>query len=128
MAKFHSALHRRKTIEELSDRTILESIELITFSRNDLHEYKEMFRELQQKGVIVTGAFEGDLWSTQGESSKILFRFDCELYGEVNLALKCYTVQKIYNGIKAQTVRLNVAKIKEAIRITRGFDRIIYHI
>jgi len=85
MAKFHSALHRRKTIEELSDRTILESIELITFSRNDLHEYKEMFRELQQKGVIVTGAFEGDLWSTQGESSKILFRFDCELYGEVNL-------------------------------------------
>mgnify|MGYP001174108201 FL=1 len=121
MAKFHAALHRRKTIEELSDRTILESIELITFSRNDLHEYKEMFRELQQKGVIVTGAFEGDLWSTQGESSKILFRFDCELYGEVNLALKCYTVQKIYNGIKAQTVRLNVAKIKEAIRITRGF-------
>lgn len=122
MAKFHAALHRRRTIEELSARNILESIESVTYRLDELHECKEMFRELQHKGLIVMGDFEDRLWSAQGNSSNFLFRFDCEIYGEVNLVLKCYTVQKLYNGIKTQTVRHNVGQIKEAIRITRGFQ------
>ncbi|ETT33606.1 MULTISPECIES: tyrosine-type recombinase/integrase [Paenibacillus] len=121
MAKFHAALHRRRTLEELSDRQILESIESVTFSLEELHDYKDMFRELERKGLIVTGDFEDFLWSAKGESSNFLFQFDCEIYGEINQALKCYSVQKMYNGITTQTVRQNIGQIKEAIRITRGF-------
>ncbi|VTR56530.1 Uncharacterised protein [Actinobacillus pleuropneumoniae] len=105
MAKFHAALHRRRTLEELSDRQILESIESVTFSLEELHDYKDMFRELERKGLIVTGDFEDFLWSAKGESSNFLFQFDCEIYGEINQALKCYSVQKMYNGITTQTVR-----------------------
>ena len=72
MAKFH-ALHRRRTLEELSDRQILESIESVTFSLEELHDYKDMFRELERKGLIVTGDFEDFLWSAKGESSNFLF-------------------------------------------------------
>ena len=61
------------------------------------------------------------MWSTIGESSNFLLQFDCEIYGEINLALKCYSVQKMYNGINTQTVRQNVGQIIEAIRISRGF-------
>ncbi|MGC6590330.1 integrase [Paenibacillus sp. Dod16] len=116
MKKFHGALHRRKTIEELSDKFILESIESVTYRLEDLHVYKEMFQQLEAKGLIVTGDFEDFLWSTKGESNNFLLQFDCEIYGEINQALKCYSVQKMYNGIKTQTVRHNIGQIKEAIR------------
>ena len=122
MTKFHAALQRRKILEELSDKYILESIESVTFRLEELPDYKKMFRELTRKGLIVKGDFEDHLWSTIGESSNFLLQFDCEIYGEINLALKCYSVQKMYNGINTQTVRKNVGQIIEAIRIARGFS------
>ena len=74
------------------------------------------------------GDFEDHLWSTIGESSNFLLQFDCEIYGEINLALKCYSVQKMYNGIKAQTVRQNVAQIIRGHTDFRGFRPDYSHI
>ncbi|WP_090738813.1 integrase [Paenibacillus sp. Mc5Re-14] len=121
MTKFYSGLQRRQTLEELSNKYILESIESVTFKLGDLHDYKEMFRQLKRKGGNITGDFEDYLWVFKEEFSNFHFEFDCEVYGEINLALKCYSVQKIYNGISTQNVRQNLGHIKEAIRITRGF-------
>ncbi|WP_240417364.1 integrase [Paenibacillus periandrae] len=122
MTKFHSALQRRKTLNELSDKYILESIESVTFRIEELHDYQEMFKELAQNGVIVNGNFEDAKWLAVKESGRCIFQFDCEIYGVINTALKCYSIQKMYNGINTQTVRQNVGQIKEAIRITRGFQ------
>ena len=50
--------NEEESIEELSDKHILESIESVTFRPEELPDYKEMFRELTRKGLIVKGDFE----------------------------------------------------------------------
>lgn len=121
MIKSHAALHRRTIVDELSDKYVLESIESVIFRLEELHVYKEMFSELIQLGLIVKGNFEDSLWLVSGEYNNFNLRFDCEVYGEINLALKCYSVQKLYNRINPQTVYRNVKGIGETIRITQGF-------
>lgn len=125
MTKFHAALQRRKIIDELSDKYWLESKEFVTFRLEELNDYKEMFRELTREGLIQMGNFVDSLWLIVGESYNHYLKFNCEVYGEINLVLKCYSIQKLYNGINAQTVARNVRQIKEAIM---GYPRVPFRI
>ncbi|MBI6865304.1 site-specific integrase [Lysinibacillus fusiformis] len=121
MTKFHAALQRKEVVDKLSDKSFLESIEFVTFNTEELYVYKEMYKELAQLGFIVIGNFEDPLWLVSGEFNNFKFHFINDIYGEINLALKCYSVQKIYNRINLQTVQANIKHIREAIQITRGF-------
>lgn len=96
MTKFHAALQRRKIVDELSDKYLLESIEFVTFKLEKLHVYKEMHSELTRLGLIILGNFEDPLWSVLGESnnSRIKRLWLILIYWRTNCEKRC-TV-KIY--------------------------------
>lgn len=123
MNKIYTPLQRRKIIEELTEKHILESIEYINFNFKEIYIYKEMFQEMKHNGIVSAGEFEEYLWKFEGEEHDYYLKFDCEIYGEINMVLKCFSLQKLFNGILIATVQKNVRTIKEAMRITKGFRK-----
>lgn len=109
------ALISRQTIRRLSKKFTVEAVERVQFHSSLKKKYIQLFEEFVDK-EIVRGKFEENKWTFIAT-----FLFNVELFKGFNLALKCYALQKLVNGIHMVTTQTDVNYLKEVVIKTQGF-------
>ncbi|MEK4244262.1 hypothetical protein MKZ20_02835 [Psychrobacillus sp. FSL K6-2684] len=99
--------------------------EKIKFELDNIKKYQEMFDELVNDNRI-KGSFNDQWWYLPSRISKndIAVNFDIEVYKELNIALKSYTVVQLYNNRTPSGVRTKINSIKKTLLSSEGFTSI----
>lgn len=112
---------QRELITNIGSIQIVEAISNAHFNKNNIQTYKKIFNELRQKGVIAEGEFENSVWSVYHKGKKITrFNFDLDMYPFMNLALKCFALLSLNEGLDPSNLNVKLTHVKDAIFETNG--------
>ncbi|MDQ8735803.1 hypothetical protein [Paenibacillus sp. LHD-38] len=112
----------RKRVDK-SGVTRIHLLENIVFTSDKYDDLKKTFNSYKEYGVIIANSFEDVEWRYVSTVHNVPLKllYDLEVYKDLNLALKAFTLARIINNTAADTVWLEQRYLKRAILETNGF-------
>lgn len=111
-------------VGKVSESSTLKTIETVTnlkISKNELNQY---FSFLKESSLLKASSFDDSIWSMPDENKDrdIIFKFDIEVYKELNEALKGYILLKRMTGTTIGSCHSILNTLKKAIFETKGLE------
>ncbi|WP_010676352.1 hypothetical protein [Bacillus timonensis] len=99
--------------------------EKVFFNEDDINRYIDIFNELRDDGFIIASSFNDVIWRLPCKATNeyIPLKFDIDLYKEIKLALKIYSLILIAKGKSTGWIRSVVDILKKAVLETNGFQQ-----
>lgn len=109
-----------------SGSTRIEVIEKIQFDPSKLDYYVDLFQSLRKSGYLIAEEFNSIFWYIKDEieASPQKLAFDIEVYRELNLAFKAYTLIIRMSGVSKKTIAQNINLLKKIILESNAFRNI----
>ena len=111
-------------IGKLSESSTLKTVETVTHTKITEEELKKYFSFLKEHSLINANCFDDSVWSIYNENKDrdIIFKFDIEMYHELNKALKGYILLKRMTGTAIDSCHRILKTLKKVILKTNRFD------
>src|SRR5690606_7849548 len=111
-------------IGKLSENITLKSIENVTHTQIPEEELRKYFSFLKENSLINADNFDESVWLIYNENKdrEIIFKFDLEMYQELNKALKGYILLKRMTGTAINTCHKILMTLKRVILKTSKFE------
>lgn len=111
-------------IGKLSEKSTLKSIENVTHTQIPEEELRKYFSFLKENSLINADNFDDSVWLIYNENKdrEIIFKFDLEMYQELNKALKGYILLKRMTGTAITTCQRILITLKRVILKTSKFE------
>jgi len=111
-------------IGKLSENNTLKSVETVTHTQIAEDELSKYFSFLKENSLINADNFDDPVWLIYNENKdrEIIFKFDIEMYLELNNALKGYILLKRMTGTAIDTCHRMLSTLKKVILKTNRFE------
>ncbi|WP_242292488.1 integrase [Bacillus cereus group sp. BfR-BA-01441] len=92
-------------------------------SKDEIEIYLQNFNKWKTANIIENESFHDTKWSIRDKDyNRRGMLFDIELYGTLNIALKCYAIHLIDQLLSVNHIHNVICAIKESIHISKAFD------
>lgn len=97
--------------------------EKVYFNNADIERYHELFEELKKDHYIIANTFEDFYWSVPCTATNeyMPFNFDLDIYPDIKLALKIYSLIQIAKGKSITWIKEVLDTVKKVVFATNGF-------
>ncbi|KRE96433.1 hypothetical protein ASG89_31175 [Paenibacillus sp. Soil766] len=126
--------HGFKRSEYISDIGFLQfaqASDTVIFDSQDISYYKEAFLDFKSTQIIVNRDFEEDEWILSANDVQTAITFDIDVYSEMKLSLKCFTVLGLIEGHDHKYTQFRIKHLIEGILSCQGFrcpvDEVLVH-
>ncbi|MED4354307.1 hypothetical protein P9265_18605 [Schinkia azotoformans] len=111
---------------KISDNTTLKTVENVTHLRISEDELEKYFTFLKENSLIKANHFNDPIWKIYDENKDrdIIFKFDVEIYHELNKALKGYILLKRMTGTSIGSCHSMLINLKKVILKTNGLQNL----
>ncbi|HWO78639.1 MAG TPA: hypothetical protein VNM69_22485 [Bacillus sp. (in: firmicutes)] len=117
-------MYVKRNLKDLTEFTSLKTIETFNYKESRLDEFREHFEFLKRSGFIIANSFKDNIWlfPCDDKDRDIIFRFDVEIYKEINTALKGYILLKRMSGKAISSCHTMLNHLKKSIMASSGFE------
>ncbi len=92
-------------------------------SKDEIETYLQNFNKWKTANIIENESFHDTKWSIRDKDyNRRGMLFDIELYGTLNIALKCYAIHLIDQLLSVNHIHNVIRAIKESIHISKAFN------
>ncbi|MEC0247269.1 hypothetical protein P4H65_15890 [Paenibacillus chitinolyticus] len=126
--------HGFKKSEYITDIGFLhfaEASDNVIFDSQNINFYKEAFLEFKSMQSIANNNFEEDEWTLYSNDEQTTITFDIDVYPEIKLLLKCFTVLGLIEGHDHRYTQFRIRHLIEGILSCQGFrghvDEVVVH-
>ncbi|MEK5209770.1 tyrosine-type recombinase/integrase [Psychrobacillus sp. FSL H8-0510] len=111
---------------KISENNTLKKVENITHIKITEEELKKYFAFLKENSLIKANKYEDINWLIYDENKDrdIIFKFDIEMYWELNKALKGFILLKRMTGVSIGSCRTYLIHLKKVIIATNKFENL----
>ncbi|MDQ0899885.1 site-specific integrase [Paenibacillus sp. V4I7] len=130
MADSHG-FKRSEYITDIGFLQYAQASDTVFFDSQDISYYKEAFLGFKSTQSIVNHNFEDDEWILSANDVQTAITFDIDVYSEMQLTLKCFTVLGLIEGHDHKYTQFRIKHLIEGILTCQGFrcpvDEVLVH-